>query len=144
MPVALSPVRVVPTGSCPCELGEGSTRQCLPQLSERFCKPSAPCSHPCATSEGSVSGRSAGSTNLECKALPASEKGGLVWSGARAGTQPKLAARPLWVWRKRGGKEEIPLAHLGWEWSCPSWVIPALTAPVQESILCQIVKGSMK
>lgn len=127
-----------------------------PSLSEKFCKPSAPCIHPCATSVGSVSGDSAGSKIFECRAPSAcGEKRGLAWSVVREGVPAKAcckttAARPwlwgssLWFCGKRRGKEEIPLAHLGWEWPCPSWVTPAITAPVQESTLCQIVKGNMK
>lgn len=75
-----------------------------------------------------MSGHSAGSTNFECEALCASEeKGGLVWSGARAGTQPKLAARPLWdssvglgEKRRKGGNTTgtpglgVAMSHLGY------------------------------
>lgn len=63
-----------------------------PSLAEKFCQPSAPCIHACATPEGSVSGDS---KSFECRALSAcGEKRGSAGSGARAGTPPELAAGP--------------------------------------------------
>lgn len=114
----------------------------LPACQRSSANPQHPVSIHVPPQKGSVSGDSAGTKIFECRAPSASgEKRGLAWSVVREGVPAKArcktTAARLWLWGsslwfcgKRGVKEEIPLARLGWEWPCPSWATPPITAPV--------------